>query len=248
MGLMEDQPSAHSEAPFHPISGSRAHAEVIDQVTFAIRAGFYSPGDRLPTVENLARTFRVSKPVVGEAIKILSRSGVIEARRGAAGGLVVLTENIPPHVMRMSERGRTTSLLELVEARRPIETEIALLAGERASVNDFRALGDAIDKYGRYCYEDHTLRLHYDHLFHYTIGQAARSNLLSYYQHQILEQLAVILEHYYLETEDPEHVLETHRDTLAAIKSRDPNRIRRAMDTHLLNLETLASAEGVSPR
>jgi GntR family transcriptional repressor for pyruvate dehydrogenase complex len=226
---------------FHPISGARAHEEVIDQVTFAIRAGIFRPGDRLPSVENLARLMGVSKPVIGEAIKALSSGGVLIAQRGASGGVTVASDQIPVTLMRVSAGRREAALAELVEARHPVEMEIAALACERATEEDFETMEFAIDRYGEAMTADtRAMRLHADHLFHYAMGRAARSEMLARYQHEILEQLAIVLEEYYAKGEDPQMVLETHQETLDALRSRDAERVRVAMIRHLDNLESLA--------
>jgi GntR family transcriptional repressor for pyruvate dehydrogenase complex len=226
---------------FHPISAARAHEEVIDQVTFAIRAGVFRPGDRLPSVEELARLMGVSKPVIGEAIKALSAGGVLVAQRGASGGVTVASDEIPVTLMRVSGGRREAALTELVEARHPVEMQIALLAAERATDEDFETMEFAIDRYNEAIQaRSRVIRRQADHLFHYAMGRAARSELLAQYQHSILEQLAIVLEDYYEREEDPHLVLETHRETLDAIRSRDADRVRRAMNRHLENLEKLA--------
>jgi GntR family transcriptional regulator, transcriptional repressor for pyruvate dehydrogenase complex len=76
-------------ARFHPVTNPRAHEEVIDQITRAIRAGYFAPGDSLPYLEELAQSMRVSKPTVGAALKVLSKAAVIETRRGSTGGVIV---------------------------------------------------------------------------------------------------------------------------------------------------------------
>jgi GntR family transcriptional regulator, transcriptional repressor for pyruvate dehydrogenase complex len=226
---------------FHPISGARAHEEVIDQVTFAIRAGIFRPGDRLPSVEELARLMGVSKPVIGEAIKVLSSGGVLIAQRGASGGVTVASDEIPVTLMRVSAGTREAALTELVEARRPIEMEIAVLASQRATGEDFETMQFAIDRYSEAIKENSpAMRLRADHLFHYAMGRAARTEMLARYQHEILEQLAIVLEEYYAHDEDPQLVLETHGETLDAIRSRDAERVRVVMARHLENLENLA--------
>jgi DNA-binding FadR family transcriptional regulator len=236
-----DPAGADRTLRFHPISGARAHEEVIDQLTFAIRAGIFRPGDRLPSVEGLARLMGVSKPVIGEAIKVLSSGGVLVAQRGASGGVTVASDKIPVTLMRVSAGRREAALTELVEARHPVEMEIAALASQRATEDDFATMEFAIERYGEAMKENSSaMRLHADHLFHYAMGRAARSEMLARYQHEILEQLAIVLEEYYASDEDPHLVLETHRETLEALRSRDLGQVAVAMNRHLENLEKLA--------
>ncbi|MFP5331816.1 MAG: FadR/GntR family transcriptional regulator, partial [Acidimicrobiia bacterium] len=146
---------------------------------------------------------------------------------------------------------------ELIEARRPIEMELALRAGERATDDDLFAMADSVRRFEKAVADggEPSMLRHLNHLFHYSFGRAAKSEMLAYYQHQILGRIAVLLHDYYLHDEDPDLVIKTHWDTLAAIESRDESEIRRAMDFHLANLEELVASpelakwlEGVEER
>jgi DNA-binding FadR family transcriptional regulator len=243
-----DTQAAAAQWRFHPIINARAHEEVVDQLTFAIRAGAFRPGERLPGVAELASALNVSKPTIGDALRVLQDGGVVRTRRGAQGGVEVVSDNVPITVMRLASGNRNVALSTLVEARRPIETELALLAGERGTESDFNTMADAIAEHRRLQREGHYAFqewLHYDHLFHYGMGRAARSETLAYYQHQIMEQLAMLLAQYYEREEDRQWVIDTHTETLESIMSRDPDAIRAAMRRHLSNLEELAATGGL---
>lgn len=250
-----DEPGA--DVPFYEISTARAHEEVIDQITFAIRSGLLRVGDRLPTIDSLAKLTGVSKPVVGEAIRVLRDSGILESKRGATGGVTVVSEDIPVTLIRLRAKWREAALAELVEARRPIEMELALRAGQRATEEDIEAMADSVRRLELAVAEggEPSMLRHLNHLFHYSFGRAAKSEMLAYYQHQILGRIAVLLHDYYVHDEDPELVIKTHWETLAAIQSGDEAEIRRAMDWHLANLEELVQSpelarwlEGIEPR
>lgn len=234
------------DLPFHEITGPRAFEEVVDQITFAIRSGRYRPGDRLPTMAHLAQALHVSKPTIGIAIKVLGDAGVVRADRGALGGITVLTADMPVTLMRLSAGWRAPALRELLEARRPVEMELARLAGERATAKDIETLSEAVKELERLAPNgERRIVLRADHLFHYAMGRAAGSEMLAYYQHQILEYLAKALDDYKDQYRDIESVVKTHRLTLAAIQSKDPAHIRTAMDEHLGGLES--SSAGLPP-
>lgn len=223
---------------FYPISGPRAYEEVVDQITFAIRAGAFRPGDRLPLVEELALTMQVSKPTIGEAIKVLSRAGVLVAQRGASGGLTVVSDNIPEAlVMRRASGWREATLKELVEARRPIEMQIVMLAADRATEEDITALRYSVDKLKEQGQTGGVRRMYYENLFHYNLGRAARSELLAFYQHQILEQLTLLLRDFFTRAIDVSVTVHLHLRTLEALIRRDKKALERITDEHLSVLE-----------
>jgi GntR family transcriptional repressor for pyruvate dehydrogenase complex len=225
---------------FHPITNSRAHEEVVGQITFAILSGAYNPGERLPNIEALARSMGVSKPVVGEALKVLAGASVLRALRGVNGGVVVETNEVPERIMAIAGPLRHFELAEIIEARRPIELQIALMAGERATDEDFSAMEECIERLRSHRDSELALRTRFDHQFHYSMGRAARNSALALYQHQILEYLFVRMHTYFSEVEDVELVIALHEDTLAALRTRNAGKITRAIDAHLRPLEEVA--------
>lgn len=239
---------AGRRSPFRPMHDPRMHERVVDQITFAIRSGVYRVGDRLPSVEQMATAMQVSKPTVGEAIRVLSDFGVVQSRRGVHGGVTVVSDNIPITLLRLAKSSAESSLRELLEARRPVEMEIARLAAERAVADDLESMQDSIDRLVAVgAGSDWTVRLHFDHFFHYAMGRAARSDLLAYYQHQILEGITTLVQDYFAQVEDPDVVAELHSRTLDAIRDGTLDDVDRVMDEHLAYLERAVVESGEDP-
>lgn len=227
----------YEERIFRPVVDSRAHEHVIDQITFGIRAGVYRVGEKLPPIGTLASQFGVSKPTVGEAVRILARHGVVASKRGVTGGVTVVSDDVPTALLGLVPERRDTDLRELLEARRAVEMEIARLAGRRADDADIASLRESVERLEQHIGSEGRVRLHYDHLFHYAMGRAARSDLLAYYQHQILKRLVVLLPEYFFEQEDPQLVLDIHRRTLKALMGRRESVLEGVMDEHLAVME-----------
>jgi DNA-binding FadR family transcriptional regulator len=242
-----EQVRSHANWRFHPIANVRAHQEVVQQIAFAILAGAYVPGERLPNIEALSRLMGVSKPVIGEALKILSGDGTILVQRGLNGGLTVNRSDVSDKISALAAPLAHMTVRDVVEARRPIELQIALLAAERADAADFEMLAGTIEKLLQHRNSKIAVRIRYDHLFHYTLGRAARSSALALYQHQILEKLFVAMKSYFAETEDVDSVIALHRATLKAIQSRKRSEIERAIDEHLKPLELAVAAAETRP-
>jgi GntR family transcriptional regulator, transcriptional repressor for pyruvate dehydrogenase complex len=229
---------------FQPIADPRVHERVVDQITFAIRSGAYRVGERLPSVEQMARDMGVSKPTVSEAIRVVSGHGVVESRRGVHGGVKVVDDDIPITLLSLTDGHTEPSLRELLEARRPVEMQIARLAAERAEPSDSEAMEDSIDKLIDHVGSDGESRLHFDHFFHYAMGRAARSRLLAYYQHKILQGITVLLHDISITQENPEALVDLHRRTLDAIKGGDLHEVDQVMDEHLGHLERVPDRHG----
>jgi DNA-binding FadR family transcriptional regulator len=229
------------QPPFHSIAGPRAFEEVVDQITFAIRAGYYPVESWMPTVDELSRFMNVSPPTVGDALKVLADAGVVDVRRGAHGGTRVVSGSIPAGMLRMSRSARGRSLAVLVEARRPVEVELARLAASRATGSELEELEASLSllegaRGSKPNWE------HAQNLFHYIIGRAARSPLLAQFQHEVLEEITILLDGYDERYTNAERTIREHRHTFAAVRSGDPKRAEVSMDEHLRELEELAAA------
>jgi GntR family transcriptional regulator, transcriptional repressor for pyruvate dehydrogenase complex len=228
------------EPVFRPIVDSRAFEEVVDQLSHAVHTGVYEVGARLPTIDELARAMAVSRPTVGEAVRMLTRAGVLNVKRGASGGIVVAASIIPPSVIKLSSRHLAADMRELVEARRPVEMELARLAALRADDSDIAAM-----RAGRELNEtadgDFSQWLFGNYKFHYAIGRAARSNLLFHMLADIYKELAMLVDGWTpRDRMDPQATIAEHLEILTAIEQHDPDLARSAMDKHLLELEELA--------
>ena len=145
---------------------------------------------------------------------------------------------------------RTTGskgLPDLLEARRAVELQLALLCAERATADDFDAMELSVRRLAESRDAELVERRHWDHLFHYQIARAARSEVLAYMQHQILERLTVVAKRYFNQYEEPQEVETLHRETLESLRSGNPRLIEQAIDRHLTPLEQLVEQPADTP-
>src|SRR5579883_2319681 len=115
---------------------------VVEAVKERIAAGELRPGDSLPSVEQLAATHAVGVSSVREALRVLGATGVIRIEHGR--GSFVAEQPPPPLELRQRfTRREASALVELAEARRLVEPELAALACERALPEDVAAVKKA---------------------------------------------------------------------------------------------------------
>ena len=211
---------------FEPIRGYRVFEDVLDQLTYAIRSGVYEPGDRLPPLEELAQAMNTSRPSVSEAVGLLVSAGVVETKRGQSGGTVVKTSVVPRSVLGFSRSRHQPSVQDLLEARRPIDLALAQLAGQRATEENFEAIQRTIAMLPP-ARHNPPAWVHANDLFHYEVARAARSSALAMYSHQIMEQLAMLLDSFDERFVHYEHTVWVHTETLAALTVTRPGQDRR---------------------
>ncbi|OSZ62668.1 hypothetical protein CAP40_19600 [Sphingomonas sp. IBVSS2] len=112
-------------------------ADLVDQLREKIRSGELSPGDKLPTERALVEDLGISRTVVREAVARLSAEGWVEARQGSG---VFIKE--PPQAFQIdpNELADLHDVLQLLELRLAVETEMAGLAAERRTEADITEL------------------------------------------------------------------------------------------------------------
>ena len=117
------------------IQGNR----VVDGIQEMIQRESIPPGGRLPTEHALARRFRVSRPLVREAIQALRALGVVESKPRV--GLRVLPFRPEAQFDALIPRIRTEEeRAELYELRCLLEPAVLRLAARRARPEDLEAL------------------------------------------------------------------------------------------------------------
>lgn len=118
--------------PLNPIKHRKVYLDAMGQIRKCILEGEYNRGDKLPSENELTKIFQISRPSVREALCGLTALGLIEAKAG--GGYYVKSANaFPATDWMLNEEGNP---LEILEARRIIEPEIARVAARRRVEKD----------------------------------------------------------------------------------------------------------------
>ena len=124
------------------------HAITAEALGRRIVGGALLPGTVLPNAEVLAREYRVSRPALREAIKLLAGKGLLEMapRRGTVVRPRLAWNRLDVEVIHWETRESPSPKLfcDLFELRRMIEPEAAALAAARASTDGVKAIGKAL--------------------------------------------------------------------------------------------------------
>jgi DNA-binding FadR family transcriptional regulator len=220
--------------PLQIVEPQRLYRQIAEQLRTLMAAGEFKPGCRLPAERDLAKQFGVSRPSVREALIALEVEGWVEVRTGSgvyvlerAGRLNGSGTKVPP-----AEWGP----LELIRARRVIEGEIASLAATQAKRKHIQAIRDAID-----LMEEDTDRgvapLAGDRAFHTAIAQACENVVLLETVQTFWDArrgpLFERLGDYFETVPSWRMAIAEHENVLAAIRARDPQGARAAMQQHM---------------
>ena len=76
-------------------SGEPIYIQLIRQIKHAVTSGILNPGDKMPTVRELATQLVINPNTVARAYRELIREGVLKAQQGQSGGTFVKMETQP---------------------------------------------------------------------------------------------------------------------------------------------------------
>jgi DNA-binding FadR family transcriptional regulator len=227
---------------FTPVRTRRSFEEALDQIAERITAGDLEVGDRLPPEREMAAQLDISRPTLREALKVLSQAGIIEVR-SRSGGTVVRSDVIPREVIVGRSDGVVQEIGDVLEVRRVIETNIALIASSRASKHDFEAIRATIELQRAASPHDVAYHLQLDERFHLLMARATGNPMFAGLVRSIFARLAIARDMTPRAAGDAALEVDIHARTLSALESRDPARIEAAMDEHMSYLETIWERE-----
>ena len=103
-----------------PSSAVPVYRQIIDQIRYQIARGTLRPGDRLPSVRELARQLPANQNTVLKSYDLLARDGLLSRRQG--DGTYVADA---PQALKKSERVRKQSEILAHAAAQAIHFDIA---------------------------------------------------------------------------------------------------------------------------
>jgi len=234
-----------------PLSAVKPGLKLADQVAQRleeqIRARHFMPGDKLPTEASLSQQLEVSRTVVREAVSRLKSRNLVESRQGS--GVYVKAPGIEPLSFHDLPSASKEAVIQIVEVRRALESEVAELAALRRSREDLRrihravkALAEAVAQ-GRDGVDE-------DIAFHRTIGQAARNpfliSTLDYLAQHLRGATRITRANEARRADFGQAVIAEHADIVRAIEAGDAAAARRAAADHMNN--AIARIQQADPR
>ena len=222
------------DLPTSPIERPRLSDGVYGQLLQEIMSGAFSAGDRLPTENQLAQRFAVSRPVVREALQRLQTDGVVLARQGSG----TYVQRSPSQ--RVAELTREFSLhevLQSLELRMALEELSARLAARHRTEEQMRHIEEATAAL-REVFGQGPQAKEADYAFHRAIAVASGNALLvealDQLSHRVKEGMNVTLSlTREASKERRTRVLDEHDRIVHAIRIGDADSAGIAMRYHL---------------
>jgi GntR family transcriptional regulator, transcriptional repressor for pyruvate dehydrogenase complex len=157
-----------------PIERSRLSDTIYSQLLDEIMAGRFSAGDRLPTENQLAQRFSVSRPVVREALQRLQTDGVVIARQGSG---TYVQRSPSQRVAELTSQVSLHEVLQVMELRMALEELSARLAARNRTDEQVRTIEQACQALGEVFGQEAAAK-EADYAFHRAIAVASGNGLL----------------------------------------------------------------------
>jgi GntR family transcriptional regulator, transcriptional repressor for pyruvate dehydrogenase complex len=186
-------PLVNHADPFTPPTRERLIDKIVSQIKDLIYSNEIQVGDKLPSERELARKLRVSRAVVGDALRALERAGLVEIRPGATGGAFVTHDIHLPLFWTLHDllRGGKLSVVHFCEARSAIECESVREAIEKVTEKDIQHLRSLNEKLLEHLTAGDTSKLRTDNLsFHVDLARIGGNPIITLMVHSLL-RLAV---------------------------------------------------------
>lgn len=219
---------------------NRLYHNIVEELQGRIRQGDWLPGDRIPSISQLAKELKVGAGSIREALRSLQSIGLVKIEHGS--GVYVLGTRPSTELSSHFQSVGDGLILALAETRRLLEPGLAALAAERATDEELIEIENVVRQMEEASQHGEDFA-ELDVLFHRLIAQTARNPIL----YQTMEGVsdlflgsrrAILL--------DPDALLRAlryHALIADALKERNAPQARLLMQGHMNSMweEILAS-------
>lgn len=212
---------------------SEAAEAVVEHVNTKIEQGLLRPGDRLPSERELAARIGVSRPSVRSGLRTLAAMGIVQTRHGSGTYITDGPPALDSRPLRVLAALHGMSLEQMFEARCVLEVGAAGLAAERASSDQIAAMAEEVTGMFAAVDDPQTFLMH-DIRFHRAVAMGSGNPILA----SLIEMVCALF--FEVRQRTPQRTSQQlrdmaiiHRNIYHAVRSRDAERARREMSSHL---------------
>lgn len=197
--------------------------QVADYFESLIRQRIYSPGDKLPTLQEMANVLQMSKSTIREGLAALVAQRLIEVKHGS-GYFVRLEENTEDEIEANPDLG------QVLFVRLLLEVPAAKLASRNRSADHLEAMAQHLGRMRDGSLDE---AIAADLEFHLVIADASGNLILGNVIHSLSAKTRATLKHSRALAGTDGDLYRKHLDLFEAIRDRDGVKAERLMHDHL---------------
>jgi GntR family transcriptional repressor for pyruvate dehydrogenase complex len=209
------------------------YEKVYNQIKQRIVEGDWKPGEKIPTVPQLAQDLEVGISSVREAIRILEKQKILKIIQGS--GTFISDHELWNSPSDQFDFMTNASLLQLSESRLVIEPELAALAAKNATEEEVTLIKKNANEMAK-SYKNNKQIILKDIQFHYYIAKASRNEILFHMMNMIRD---LMTDSRRVSSKFPfiaENAVHYHILIANAIAERNPMKARELMSSHIQDL------------
>ena len=222
---------------FKPIGQTHTLSnQIVNQIEESIRTKILVPGQKLPGENELTEIFRVSRPVLREALQILSTKGLITIRKGAGAFINDYHEALafnPMHLYLELNLGKDL-ILQLIGIRKIFEPNLAQLAAENRTDDDIEDLEKIMQQIKAVDDQNHHYLGELDRDFHLKIAHSTGNSIIPLIVDPIFQMMPkikeIILDHV---VQTPGAAVKHHQKILDRLVAGDGQGAYNEMAAHM---------------
>ena len=234
---------------YQPVVTESISKQIAEQIRDSIMDGRLQVNDRLPTEEELAVQFNVSRPTIREALKRLAAQHLIRSRRGPTGGTFVnrpslteLSANLSSSTTLMVLLGEF-GLTDIIEARHEMERLCARFAAERITDEQISEIKNELNVQ----LDENITDVEFcasDIRYHRTLANASGNPVLRFLMTAVIEALQPVENMIIFRFRERAAIIDQHKKLVTALEDRDSDAACLAIDSQMEYLrDRFAEAE-----
>lgn len=219
-----------------PIKPKRISDQVFEQIRELIYKGDFKAGQQILPERELALSMAVSRTSVRNAINKLVTMGLLEHRQGQ-GTFVSSPDNRSGNPLAAAMATDEATFDDLLEVRMGLECNAAMLAAQRATDTDLKAIEKSLEEMEHDLETTDRIGTEPDAAFHMAISFSTKNPVLIHLMRNFYDFLFIgikkNLTHMYMDRAALEDVIVHHRAIFEAIQQRSSQGAFEAMRTHI---------------
>jgi len=222
--------------PFKPLRSEKFAQEVANHIKASIFDGTYDSGDKLPTENDMAGMFGVSKVTIRQAVRILESSGILYTRQGTDGGIFVAEADATAVSSYLSDmlKLKRVQPSDLTMTRMIFEPDIAAMVARVWQGDDLEEIYANIQQANRALSRGDLGGVRMLNLsYHRLICSLTRNPVIIFTLNSVLDVLEENVFKIKLDREFVQHEIIEHEAIIEKIKMQNPEESRLEMQEHI---------------
>lgn len=218
----------------------KLYEEIAEIIIEEIKEGTYKQGDKLPSIQSLAKSYGVGQASIREALNALRVVGLVEIRHGE--GTFIKSIEAQSYTPEMALYNKK-DIKDLLEVRKVLEIGSARAAATNRSEDQLKKIKAALHQM-ELAMKNKEIGDDSDLMFHLTIADASNNKLLKHMLTEVSDKIKTIMKEtrkiwLFNETKSIEKLFNEHTDIYEAIESKNIKLAEEKMIKHLEEVETV---------